>query len=354
MTVSDTPSVVLVTADGETRSFEGKSGQSVVEIAENGGTLIASLCRQGSCGTCVGRVTSGTWDSRPFSPDALGTGTPDDMVLLCCTEPTSDLQVALDYTSDRLASGAPPERRGTITVLDELTPGVFRLTLQLVPDDVYGGGAEFSAGQFCQLEAPGTGALRAYSMANIANWDGELEFLIHVIEGGLFTGWLSSHAAVGDELRVVGPQGTFGLVENGMRPRWFLGGGCGFAPLRSMLLRMAEWGDPQQVRLYFGVNTEGGQFADGDISELLGLLPQLEVTSCVWTPAAELPTTGDARWCRMPGTSVDAFVDDVLNAAQTPDVYVCGPPAMVAALEARLDAHGIDPSLIHAERISEN
>jgi ferredoxin-NADP reductase len=276
------------------------------------------------------------------------------MVLLCCTEPTSDLQVALDYTSDRLASGAPPERRGTITVLDELTPGVFRLTLQLVPDDVYGGGAEFSAGQFCQLEAPGTGVLRAYSMANIANWDGELEFLIHVIEGGLFTGWLSSHAAVGDELRVVGPQGTFGLVENGMRPRWFLGGGCGFAPLRSMLLRMAEWGDPQQVRLYFGVNTEGGQFADGDISELLGLLPQLEVTSCVWTPAAELPTTGDARWCRMPGTSVDAFVDDVLNAAQTPDIYVCGPPAMVAALEARLDAHGIDPSLIHAERISEN
>ena len=51
---------------------------------------------------------------------------------------------------------------------------------------------------------------------------------------------------------------------------------------------------------------------------------------------------------------MDAFIEDVLQADETPDVYVCGPPAMVAALEARLDAHGIDPALIHAERISEN
>lgn len=352
MTWSDTPSVVLVTANGETRTFEGKLGQSVVEIAEAGGTLIASLCRRGSCGTCVGRVRSGTYDSRPFSPDALGAGTPEGMVLLCCTEPTTDMEVALDYTADRLASGAPPERTATISALDELTPGVFRLRLQLVPDDRYGSGAEFSAGQFCQLEAPGTEVLRAYSMANVSNWDGELEFLIHVVAGGVFTGWLSERARVGDELTVVGPQGTFGLVENGMRPRWFIGGGCGFAPLLSMLRRMAEWGDPQPVRLYFGVNTTEAQFADGDITELLAVLPQLDVTSCVWTPDGGLEPTPDARWCRRAGTPVDAFVTDVLSAPETPDVYVCGPPAMVAALEARLDAHGIDPARVHAERIS--
>lgn len=354
MEVTETPSVVITTSDGQTRTFDGKSGQSVVEIAEAAGTLIASLCRQGSCGTCVGRVTAGAYDSRPFSPDALGAGVPEGTVLLCCTEPATDLEVALDYPADRLASGAPPERRGTVSELTELTPGVFRLRLQLVPDDVYGAGAEFEAGQFCQLEAPGTDTLRAYSMANVANWDGELEFLIHRVEDGVFTGWLADHAKVGDELRVVGPQGAFGLVENGMRARWFIGGGCGFAPLLSMLRRMAEWGDPQPVRLYFGVNTSHAQFADGDISELLALLPSLEVTSCVWTPDGDLEPTADARWCRMPGTSVDAFITDVVTADETPDIYVCGPPAMIAALESRLAEHGIDPSLVHAERISEN
>lgn len=350
----DFPSVVIVTSDGESRTFEAKPGASVVETAEAGGTVIASLCRQGSCGTCVGRVTAGTYTSRPFSPDALGRGVPEGTVLLCCTEPSSDLQVALDYPADRLASGAPPERTATITALDELTPGVYRLRLQLTPDDVFGAAAEFEAGQFCQLEAPGTGVLRAYSMANVANWDGELEFLIHVVEGGVFTGWLAGTAAVGDVIRVVGPQGAFGLVENGMRPRWFLGGGCGFAPLLSMLRRMAEWGDPQPVRLYFGVNTAGEQFADGDITELLGLLPHLEVTSCVWHTDSDLAQIADPRWCRMPGTSVEAFIADVLTAAETPDVYVCGPPAMIAELETQLAAAGIDPTLVHAERISEN
>lgn len=346
--------MVLVTSDGETREFTGRAGQSVVEIAEAGGTLIVSLCRQGSCGTCAGRVTEGSYTSRPFSPDALDVGAPEGTVLLCCTEPTSNVTVALDYPADRLASGAPPERRGTITALDELTPGVFRLRIQLLADDHLGSGAEFAAGQFCQLEAPGTGVLRAYSMANVTNWDGELEFLIHVVADGIFTTWLAEQAAVGDELRVVGPQGTFGLVENGLRPRWFLGGGCGFALLLSMLRRMAEWGDPQPVRLYFGVNTSGPQFADGDIADLLGLLPQLEVTSCVWTPEGALDDPDDQRWCRMPGTSVDDFVAGVVDAPETPDIYVCGPPAMVAALESKLHALGIDSSFVHAERISEN
>ena len=347
------PSVVLATADGQTRTFGVRPGQSVVEAAADAGTVIPSLCRQGSCGTCVGHVTSGEYALRPFSPDALGAGVENGTVLLCCAEPTTDVEVRLAYGADRLASAAPPERTATITALAEVTPGVYRRTLTLDPDDTYGAGAEFEAGQFMQLEAPGTGVLRAYSMANTANWDGTLEFLIHHVPGGVFTDWLARSASVGDRLRAVGPQGAFGLVENGMRPRWFLGGGCGFAPLLSMMKRMAEWGDPQPVRLYFGVNTSDAQFADGDIADLLGLLPQLEVTSCVWRPDGEL-TDGGERWCRMPGTSVDAFVADVAQAPETPDVYVCGPPGMISALEARLQELGVDPAFLHAERIAAN
>lgn len=121
-----------------------------------------------------------------------------------------------------------------------------------------------------------------------------------------------------------------------------------------MMRRMAEWGDPQPVRLYFGVNTPDAQFADGDIADLLAALPHLEVTSCVWRPDGDLAPTDDTRWCRLPGTSVDAFVADVVDAPETPDVYACGPPAMVAALESRLADAGIDAAFVHAERIAAN
>lgn len=263
----------------------------------------------------------------------------------------------MPYDSTRLIDDAPAERFATVTELEHLSPSVVRLTLTLEDDPLTGSAAEFEVGQYMQIEVPGTDALRAYSMSNVSNWDGTLEFLIHLREGGLFSTYLDQRAAPGDRLRLLGPQGTFGLQENGMRPRWFVGGGCGLAPLSSMLRRMAEWGDPQPARLILGVNEVGDAFAADLLDELRETLPELTTTVAVWHADTDLPADGE-RQEYVKGSSVDATTAHLtrlpdLAGDDVPDVYVCGPPGMVTALEAALTDLGLPEERVHAERITQ-
>ena len=351
----------LTTTDGIETVVVAEAGQSVVEAAKAVDVILPSLCGKGTCGTCVAQVTSGQYDLRPFEDDALGASAPEGSVLMCCAEPTGDLDVALPFDSSKLVLQAPAERVGTLAALDHLTEHIVKVTVQLEADDVLGSAAEFEAGQYMQIEIPdsdegGERVLRAYSMANVSNWDGTLEFLIHIREGGQFSNYLAERAAVGDRLPLVGPQGTFALEENGMRPRWFVGGGCGLAPLLSMMRRMAEWGDPQETRLVLGVNTAADVFGSDDIGELLDQMPELGVTIAIWQPETGL-TGPDDRFEYVGGSAVDVLTGG-LSAIEdedlVPDIYVCGPPGMVTALEAATAEVGVSAERVHTERISAN
>lgn len=352
--VTTVSTVRLTTTDGEERVVEAMPGQSVVEAAKAGGIALPSLCGKGTCGTCVAQVTGGEFTMRPFEDDAIGASAPAGSALMCCCEPTGDLDVTLPFDSTRLIDEAPAERSGLIASFERLTPTIVKLGVQLEADELLGGAAEFEAGQYMQVQVPGTDELRAYSMANVGNWDGALEFMIHIREGGAFSSYLDERAAVGDRLRLLGPQGTFGLQENGMRPRWFVGGGCGLAPLLSMLRRMAEWGDPQDAVLVLGVNTAADLFGTAEIGEVVDMLPTLRVVVAVWHPEEGL-TGPDDRFEYVAGSAVDALtglLDGVDDPEEVPDVYVCGPPGMVTALEDATTAAGVAPERVHTERIA--
>lgn len=347
----------MVTTDGDVRTVQAQQGQSVVEAAKDAGIVLPSLCGKGTCGTCIAQVSAGEHTMRPFETDALGANAPEGSALLCCVEPTSDLDVNLPFESAKLIDQAPLERTATIASIEHLTQHIVKLTLQLDEDEVNGSAADFEAGQYMQLVEPDSGVLRAYSMSNVQNWDGTLEFLIHIREHGIFSSFLDECAEVGQKITVVGPQGTFALEENGMRPRWFVGGGCGLAPLLSMLRRMAEWGDPQETRLLLGVNTVDDVFGTAEIGELLDQMPELGVTLAIWRPEGGLEAP-DERFECVAGSAVDVLAASLAEAGDdpelVPDIYVCGPPGMVTALEEATAAAGVAPELVHTERISQN
>lgn len=350
--------VRLTTTDGVETVVVAEAGQSVVEAAGAVDVILPSLCGKGTCGTCVAQVVAGEYTLRPFEDDALGASAPEGSALMCCAEPSTDLDVALPFDSSKLVTTAPAERRATITSLEHLTEHIVKVTVQLVDDELLGSAAEFEAGQYMQVVVPGTEdadepLLRAYSMANVGNWDGVLEFLIHIREGGAFSTYLAERAQVGDELRLVGPQGTFALEENGMRPRWFVGGGCGLAPLLSMLRRMAEWGDPQETRLVLGVHAGENMFGNAEIGELLDVMPELTVTVAVRHPELGMDVVDD-RYEVVGASAVDVLRDGLAvidDEELVPDIYVCGPPGMVTDLEATAVAARAGDR-IHTERIS--
>jgi NAD(P)H-flavin reductase len=141
---------------------------------------------------------------------------------------------------------------------------------------------------------------------------------------------------------VRGPQGAFGLRDHGLRPRWFVAGGMGLAPMLSMMRRMAEWAEPHPVRLFLGVGTDGEVPELPELTEAGAQLSDFGVPTSAWQPGPD--------WTGTVGTPVDPFAVALTGAPEAPDVYVCGPPAMVdAAAEVARD-NGIRDENIILER----
>lgn len=69
-----------------------------------------------------------------------------------CTEPTSDIDVALPFDSSKLILASPTERRGTISAIDHLTEHIAKLTVQLADDELLGSAAGLEAGRYVQIQ----------------------------------------------------------------------------------------------------------------------------------------------------------------------------------------------------------
>jgi ferredoxin-NADP reductase/ferredoxin len=340
----NTHAIELTTRDGEQLRFECATDQNLLEAAASAHIVLPAQCGRGSCGTCYADVTHGDFTLGKHNAAALPA---DDAAkggtLLCCTFPRSDLRISLPFDHDRILIGEIKIRNAEITAVDSVGENTLRLELRLAPNEDGGGSvAEFEPGQFMELEVPGQDIRRAYSLSNISNWEGRLEFLIRLQPGGLFSTWLREQAAVGQTLIVHGPKGAFGLYESGLRPRWFVAGGTGLAPMLSMLRRMAELQEPHPARLYFGANRAEELFCQTELKALQAELPQLQVIFCVWKP--------DDLWQGYCGTPVDALAQDLADAAVLPDIYLCGPPALIDAAEAAARAKGVPDKQVLSER----
>ncbi|HTY27122.1 MAG TPA: 2Fe-2S iron-sulfur cluster binding domain-containing protein [Mycobacterium sp.] len=336
--------VVLVTNDGAESTIRCDSGTTVLAAAERSGLVLKSACQAGGCGACSALLSAGRVEMGDHDPDVIATPEEDGGILLCRTFPREDCRVELPYDRGQIVTAPPSLRRARIIGLDRVADSVMRLRVTLLDDHGGSASADFEPGQFVRISVPGRDARRAYSPANVANWDGELEFYIRLLPGGAMSEYLIARAALGDELTVSTASGDFGLAENGLRPRWFLAGGTGLSPLLSMLRRMAEWGDPQPARLFFGVTRHAEVFGQEELRALAETLPEFSYDTVVWHP--------DPQWSGATGNPVDLAAAEAALLDEWPDVYVCGPPPMVEAAYAALTASGIPEDQIRAERFS--
>lgn len=337
--------IEITTRDGAQFGFACEPGQDLLAAASAAGLTLPSQCRRGSCGACHASVSAGDYVCGEHSPDALPAGRPD-AILLCRTLPRSDLRIAAPYDRTKVLTRPVPARAARIAALDTIAPDTLRLELRVEPDDANGCAVEFEAGQFAELELPGGGPRRPYSLANTGNWEGRLEFLIRLRPQGAFSAYLRERARPGDALTAHLPMGGFGLVAGSLRPRWFVAGGTGLAPVLSMLRRMDEYGEPDDARLFFGVNEERELFLLDELERLQAQLPQLRTQLCVWHPRDD--------WSGFRGTPVDALGAALAGAAgqPQPDLYVCGPPALVSGAQAAAAAAGLPVDQFVSERFA--
>jgi methane monooxygenase component C len=339
--MTSTHQVTIVTEDHESITFDCRSDEDVITAAVRQDIYLMSSCREGGCATCKGYCSEGDYVLGKVSSQALPSQEEEDgMVLLCRCYPTTDIEVEVPYTYERISfSPEGMEFEAEVVGLSQISINVVKFELRRTGDDKT---IKFESGQFFDLEIPGTGTTRSYSPANISNYQGDLEFLIRIVDGGKFSEYLKKEAKVGQRLKVKGPSGVFGLKENGFTPRYFVAGGTGLAPILSMVRHMKEWGEPQKCVIYFGVNTEAEMFHLDELNQLAAEMPTLELRNCVWKCSDD--------WHCEKGSVVDILRRDLVETGAQPDLYLCGPPGMVDATFAVCADVGIPKERIYLEK----
>ena len=335
------PEITLETRDNTRVAFSCTEGQYVLAAAESAGFYLPAMCREGVCGACHAHVSKGRYKHGPIAQSAL----PDAQsggVLLCRCRPEGDLLITLPYPREDIRCQAILPREATIVELTRAGTSAMTLKLALTPGPPLGLAADFLPGQYMEVGITDVPLRRAYSMANLPNWDGQFEFLIRLKPGGVFSTWLDKYARVGDKLQVRGPFGRFVLDESSTRPRCFIGGGFGFAPVLSMLRHLAQFQDTQPTTLVFGASQQDEQFGTDAIAELKGALPMLRVIVSVWYPQA-----GPNGFVR----TLEAFATLLEQGREQPDVYVCGPQELLDSVRSVAVANHVPVSQIFTEQL---
>jgi NAD(P)H-flavin reductase len=194
----------------------------------------------------------------------------------------------------------------------------------------------FRAGQYAHLRL-GDAPARPYSIASAPDLD-HLEFHIRSAGQGGLSAALVEHTRPGTELTLEGPFGH-SYWRGGTRPLLALAGGLGVAPLKSILeAHLAVAGSPP-CHLYWGVRDEGQLYLDRHFRTLAQKHPRLSY----------IPVLSETAGTQLRSGFVSAaLAEDFAHLADV-DIYLAGPPAMVAAtLPALLDL-GADQGRIFSD-----
>ena len=315
--------------------FEVDEDETVLAGAFRQGLMLMHGCKEGQCSACKSFLLDGEVDLDRYSTFAL----PDfeeaeGWTLLCRAHAYSDLEIELiNYDEDILRSGAPIKTVATrVEAVEPLTSDIRRLVLR--PEEPL----EFKPGQYVDIHIPGAeDEHRSFSMANTK--PDVLEFMIKLYPGGRFSGLLADGTiAPGDELTVTGPYGVFTLRASSPRRLLFIGGGAGMAPILSLLRSLSATGAGREATYYYGARTEADLF---HVQELAGL-------PCGFVPACSEQSNGWAGEAGLITEVVDRLEGDIAEV----DAYVCGPPPMVEAAIALLEARGVPEAHIYFDKFT--
>ena len=298
--------------------------QTVLRAAAEQGIMLMHGCKEGQCAACKSFLLEGEdVEHDSYSTFALPDSEKDEgFTLLCRAHVYEDVTIELlNYDEEMIRSGLPIQSAvATVVSNDNATHDIRHLVLSVPAEPEF----RFFPGQYVDIGIPGSEATRSFSMANTSvKENGQLEFIIKCYPGGMFSGFLDTTLAVGDELPISGPFGVFTLRDSPAE-LVFVGGGAGMAPILSVLRSLAERDPARKATFYYGARGKRDLCFEDELRAVGSLLPNFR-----YVPALSEPVDGE-DWDGEVG-----FVTDVVRKHESDlrrtDAYVCGPPPMVEA-----------------------
>ena len=225
-----------------------------------------------------------------------------------------------------------------MVAIKPVTHDLRHLVLKLVDP----GELKFFPGQYVDIQVPGWDATRSFSMANTSSREsGQLEFVIKVYPGGIFSEFLDRQLQVGHRLELSGPFGVFTLRDNPDARLIFVGGGAGMAPILALLRSMAERGIDRHDDVLLRCPHPPGPVLRRGVPAARGDAARFRY----------VPALSEDEWDGEVGLITDVVrrhEPDLTGA----DAYVCGPPPMVEAAIPMLEGLGVVTKRIYYDKFT--
>lgn len=171
---------------------------------------------------------------------------------------------------------------------------------------------------------------RTYSLANAPRANGTVDLHVSRIPGGAMSTALADEVGVGETLRLSAPGGALTARTRAGRPRTYIAGGTGWAPVKALLEE--EPPGAEGCRLFLVARSREYLYGRPDAELLKKRIPGLHVTYLTAAP-------GHPR-----DQATERLVRALRSCGNWPahDVYLSGPPGFVAELVPVLEELGAD------------
>lgn len=329
--------IALNFEDGVTRFVDCSANEKVLDAAFRHRINLPMDCSDGVCGTCKCKAESGAYDlGDDYIDDALtGDEAAEGLVLTCQMVPRSDCVISVPVPSSACKTGTAAFQ-AAVAQVGPFGDAAYELVL-----DVADTAPVFLPGQYVNIGVPGSGQHRSYSFSSMPGAQ-RMSFMIKQVPDGLMSTWLGT-AQSGQMLEMTGPLGSF-YLRSVTRPLLFLAGGTGLAPFLSMLEVLAMQGTSQPVHLVYGVTRDQDLVMVDRLEAYAARVSGFTFSTCVADPQTTHPRQGYVTQHMPP---------EVLHGGNV-DVYLCGPPPMVEAVQKHFKAEGIAPASFHYEKFTPN
>jgi Na+-transporting NADH:ubiquinone oxidoreductase subunit F len=314
------------------------AGEKPLEV-DGGQTLLASLYAneifipsacggQGTCGHCKITVLSGGGPVLPTETPLLTRKEIRSNVRLACqVKIREDIYV-------RIPEELLNVRMFTSTVESsiDLTYDMKEIRLRLEEP------AEIShrPGQYVQVQAPSPEGpvFRAYSISSPVYEPNIVQLVVRLIPGGIGSTYLHN-VQPGDTVYFTGPYGEFWLNEDPSVEIVCVGGGCGIAPMRNIILTLYDKWPERTCWLFFGCRTTRDIFYLKEWEEFSRKHPNFHV---IYALSDELEE--GEKWDGETGF-IHLSADKYLESDVRRQAFLCGPPPMIEAVTRVLEEKGI-------------
>ena len=227
-------------------------------------------------------------------------------------EPESDSVISISL-EDPDGEPLPPAR-----------PGQY-LTLRLEPD-----------GQ-------GRSVLRNYSLSGQPGAD-SYRFTVKREPQGAASGYLHTRIAVGDQLEIAAPRGTF-ILDRTDAPVLLISAGIGATPVLAMLHTLAAEHSDREIWWLHGARSSRDHSFAAEARALLASLPDVRTHVCYSRPS---PDDLEGRDFDNAGRLTSSLLAE-LEPPRDAEAYICGPTPFMEEMSAGLAAIGLGAAQVHTE-----